>query len=362
MGIGKGTLETMDLNYEFWNNKKVLITGHTGFKGTWLSLILSSLNSRLCGYALKPYTNPNFFDVISRNLVMQSVIGDIRDYEKLKKTIYEFNPEIIIHMAAQPLVRLSYDNPVETYGTNVLGLVNLLDIAKQSRSLRALLNVTSDKCYENYESLKSYNESDPLGGHDPYSNSKACAELVTTSFLKSFYKKLNIGLATARAGNIIGGGDWSQDRLIPDFIRAQQSNRKLIIRYPKAVRPWQHVIDPIIGYLKLCEKLYSDPHQYSEPWNFGPDDSSIVNVETLIKKMQDYSNKKVNVELDQNESKHEATLLKLDVNKAKNKLSWVARWDFENAIKNTLDWYECFYQSYDIYNFSLEQFRKYQSR
>lgn len=262
-------------------------------------------------------------------------------------------------MAAQPLVRLSYDDPVETYATNVLGLVNVLDIAKNCRQLKALLNVTSDKCYQNNEWFWGYRESDRLGGHDPYSNSKACAELVTSSFRLSFFDQLNIGLASARAGNVIGGGDWSQDRLIPDFIRAQQNNTSLSIRSPKAIRPWQHVIEPIFGYLKLCEKLYQDPKKYNEAWNFGPNDSDMVDVETVINEMQYHMSQEVNVELNKDESKHEASLLKLDVSKAKIQLQWESRWDFKETIKKTADWYEHYYQHQDIYEYSHTQIKQY---
>ena len=349
----------MVINKDFWSGKKVLVTGHTGFKGTWLSLILSSLNADVVGYALEPNTEPSFFAAIEDKLKLQSNIGDIKDHQHLKQAIDKVNPEIIIHMAAQPLVRLSYDDPVETYATNVLGLVNVLDIAKNCKQLKALLNVTSDKCYQNNEWFWGYRESDRLGGHDPYSNSKACAELVTSSFRLSFFDQLNIGLATARAGNVIGGGDWSQDRLIPDFVRAQQSNTTLSIRSPKAIRPWQHVIEPIFGYLNLCERLYQDPKKYSEAWNFGPNDSDMVDVETVISELQGHMSRTVNVELNKDPSKHEASLLKLDVSKVKRELDWESRWDFKESIKLTAEWYEAYYQHKDICNFSLQQVKQY---
>jgi CDP-glucose 4,6-dehydratase len=354
-------MENVVVNKDFWNKRKVLLTGHTGFKGTWLSLILTSLNAEVVGYALKPNTEPSFFAAVEDKLKVQSIIGDIKDYQHLKQVVDKVNPEIIIHMAAQPIVRLSYDDPVETYGTNVLGLVHLLDIAKNCKQLKALLNVTSDKCYENNEWLWGYRESDRLGGHDPYSNSKACAELVTSSFRQSFFNKLNIGLATARAGNVIGGGDWSQDRLIPDFIRAQQSNNSLSIRNPKAIRPWQHVIEPVLGYLNLCERLYREPKKFSESWNFGPNDSDMKDVETLIIEMQNNLSHTVNVELNKDETKHEASLLKLDISKAKNKLNWESRWGFQETIKHTANWYEHYYKKGDIFNFSLSQVNQYLS-
>ena len=361
MGVRRCAMENMVINKEFWNGKKVLVTGHTGFKGTWLSLILTSLNSDVVGYALEPNTEPSFFAAIQDKLKLQSVIGDIKDHQHLKQVIDKTNPEIIIHMAAQPLVRLSYDDPVETYATNVLGLVNLLDIAKKCMRLKALLNVTSDKCYQNNEWLWGYRESDRLGGHDPYSNSKACAELVTSSFRQSFFDKLNIGLATARAGNVIGGGDWSQDPLIPDFIRAQQNSTGLSIRNPKAIRPWQHVIEPVFGYLRLCEKLYQEPKKYSDAWNFGPNDFGMVDVETVINEMQSHVSESVNVTFNKDESMHEASLLKLDVSKAKNQLKWESRWDFKETIKHTADWYENYFQQQDIYKYSLSQVKQYLS-
>ena len=344
---------------KFWNDKKVLITGHTGFKGSWLSIILNCLGANVSGYALRPISNPSFFNIIKKDLKINSYIGDVRNYENLKDKIETIQPEIIIHMAAQPLVRLSYEKPVETYGTNVLGLVNLLDICKTSNSLRAVLNITSDKCYENKEWLWGYRESDRLGGHDPYSNSKACAELVTSAFQKSFYNKLKIGLATARAGNVIGGGDWSIDRLIPDFIRAQQSKTSLQIRNPYAVRPWQHVIEPLVGYLMLCEKLYAKPDKYNEAWNFGPNDFGLVNVENVIIEMQKNSSKDVIVEFNRDDSKHEASLLKLDASKVKNHLNWSGRWNFQQTIKYTAEWYEHFYSKKNMYDISVAQFNQY---
>jgi CDP-glucose 4,6-dehydratase len=352
-------MEKMEINRNFWNNKKVFVTGHTGFKGTWLSLILKSLNAEVYGYALKPNTNPSFFNSISDQLNMHSTIGDIRDYEQLKFAINAIEPEIIIHMAAQPLVRLSYDNPIETYSTNVLGLAHVLDIAKDSKNIKVVLNVTSDKCYENNEWEWGYRESDRLGGRDPYSNSKACAELVTSSFRQSFFKKLNIGLATARAGNVIGGGDWSQDRLIPDFIRAQQSNSSLQIRNPNAIRPWQHVIEPLVGYLMLCEKLYIDPEKYSQAWNFGPNDYGVMNVESVIQEMQICTKKFVEIDFNRDGMKHEASLLKLDISKARKRLQWQSFLSFKETIKQTMDWYEHYYAEKNMYQYSQSQLHKY---
>jgi len=331
----------MDLNQQFWKNKRVFVTGHNGFKGTWLTIILESLGAKVFGYALDPNTNPSFYNSIQNNLNIISTTGDIRDYDDLKQAIYSADPEIIIHMAAQPLVRLSYDHPVETYSTNVMGLVNLLDIAKNSKSLKSILNITSDKCYENNEWHWGYRESDRLGGFDPYSNSKACAELVTASFRSSYFNKLNVGVATARAGNVIGGGDWSEDRLVPDVIRAWQSHEKLTIRSPNAVRPWQHVLEPLFGYLKLGIALYQNPKGYSSPWNFGPEIEDTKTVEEIldIGKKLEIVGEVVNEESPLVEAKS----LKLNISKAKVKLRFKPIWNTTKAIETTFKWYKTYY-------------------
>src|SRR5579872_4247565 len=259
----------------FWKNKKVLVTGNTGFKGSWLSLWLQQLQAEVIGYALNPPTDVNLFTEAKVADGMQDVRGDIRDFALLNNTIQKYQPEIIFHMAAQPLVRYSYANPVETYATNVMGTVHLLEAARQCQSVRAIVNVTTDKCYENREWHWGYRENEPMGGFDPYSNSKGCAELVTSAYRNSFFNSLNgqVGLASARAGNVIGGGDWALDRLIPDLITACIKNETLNIRYPEAIRPWQHVLEPLSGYLRLAECLYHDPVTYAEAWNFGPHDA-----------------------------------------------------------------------------------------
>ena len=357
MVIWKCALEVMGLDFNFWKTKKVFLTGHTGFKGTWLSIILENLGAKLHGYSLKSETNPSFFEAIPFRGV--STIGDIRDFDNLQREIVRFEPEIIIHMAAQPLVIPSYDDPVGTYSTNVLGLVNLLDIAKDLNSLRAFLNVTSDKCYENKESLEAYKEDDRLGGFDPYSNSKACAELVTSSFLNSYFRKLGIGLASARAGNVIGGGDWSSYRLIPDFIRAQQNNSVLTIRNPDSVRPWQHVLEPLFGYLILIENLYTEPIKYNESWNFGPHDHDIVNVRDVINELQTQSKIKINVDFKEELTKHESKLLKLNSEKSRKMLGWKNFLNYQESIKYTVDWYENFYSNKNIYDFSSSQLQSY---
>ena len=352
----------MSIDKNFWSKKKVLLTGHTGFKGTWTLIALNSLNAKVCGVSLEPLTDPSFYSLIKNKIDHLSFIQDIRDINQLKKILNEFEPEIIIHMAAQPLVRKSYDDPVETFSTNVLGLVNLLEVARHSDKIKSIINVTSDKCYENIETTKAYTEQDRLGGHDPYSNSKACAELVTSSFFKSFYKDRGVGVATARAGNVIGGGDWSQDRLIPDYIRAYKEEDNLKIRNKHSVRPWQHVIEPIIGYLNLAQKLYQDPLRYSEAWNFGPDDHDVVEVDTIIAELQKHFNSPVLIKYSEDNAKHEAKLLMLDTTKVKKLLHLENKWNYRDAVKHTADWYKAFFENKEMLQVSLEQLNLYMER
>jgi CDP-glucose 4,6-dehydratase len=335
-------METM-VNNEFWKGKKVLITGHTGFKGSWLSLLLNWLRADVYGYALAPNTVPSLYELAEVNQLISSTIADIRDYNFLLNTLKRLEPEIIIHMAAQPLVRESYNNPRETYEINVMGTVNLFDAARQVDSIKAILNVTTDKCYENKEWLWGYRENEPMGGYDPYSNSKSCSELVTTSFRNAFfnsrnYKEHGVALASARAGNVIGGGDWAEDRLIPDFFRAIMNGKKLKIRSPFAIRPWQHVLEPLSGYLTLCERLYNEGSAFAEGWNFGPDDSDAKNVEWITKKICEQWGNGVFYEIDEKPQPHEANYLKLDCSKAKNKLDWYPRWNIETTIRKIVDW------------------------
>ena len=265
------------MNPAFWKGKRILLTGHTGFKGSWLSLWLQSMGAPVVGYALAPPTNPSLFEVAEVGRGMTSVIGDIRDLEHLCAVFAEHKPEIVIHMAAQPLVRYSYIEPVETYSTNVMGTVNLLEAVRGTDSVKAVVNVTSDKCYENREWVWNYRENEAMGGYDPYSNSKGCAELVTAAYRNSYfhsekYKEHGVALASGRAGNVIGGGDWAGDRLIPDIMRAITQNLAVNIRNPHAIRPWQHVLEPLSGYLMLAQKLYEEGAAYAEGWNFGPSD------------------------------------------------------------------------------------------
>ncbi len=324
------------LNKDFWKDKRVFLTGNTGFKGSWLSIWLSSLGSKVLGFSLKPEYQECLFNIANLEKNVETRISDIRDYETLSNEINKFKPDIVFHMAAQPLVRKSYLNPIETYETNVMGTANLLDISKKCESIKAVVNITTDKCYENKEIDYSYKESDPMGGYDPYSSSKGCAELVTSAYQRSFYSDLDIGLASVRAGNVIGGGDWAEDRLIPDILRAFNSNQEVIIRYPNAIRPWQYVLEPLSGYLLLAEKLYIDSKTYSSGWNFGPQESDNKNVEWIVRRMSKLvpgSSWKI----DNQESPHEASLLKLDINKAISELNWKPTWNLSIALQKIVN-------------------------
>jgi len=326
-----------------FKNKKVLITGHTGFKGSWLSLLLHQLGADVYGYALEPPTNPSLYKEAKIDEIVKSTIADIRDFQKLKANIDQIKPEIIIHMAAQPLVRASYKDPIETYSTNVMGTVNLFEAIRQTKGVKVVINVTTDKCYENREWHWGYRENEPMGGYDPYSNSKGCSELVTSSFKNSFfnpkeYDKHGVVLASARAGNVIGGGDWAEDRLIPDFIRAIIKGEKLLIRSPYAIRPWQHVLEPLNGYLTLAAKLYEDGPRFAEAWNFGPDDTDAQNVEWITKKICEYWGENAAFKIDTNPNPHEANYLKLDCSKAKAELEWYPKWNIQKTLNSIVEW------------------------
>ncbi len=324
-----------------------MVTGHTGFKGSWLSLWLKELGAEVVGYALEPNTDPSHFELL--NLDMYSAIGDIRDKEKLEKTFMNFKPEIVFHLAAQPLVRRSYREPHETFETNVMGLINVFEACRKTESVRAIINVTSDKCYENKEWVWGYRENDSMGGYDPYSASKGCAELVTSSYRNSFFnletygKTHNILLASARAGNVIGGGDWSEDRLVPDIVMAASKKEKVIIRNPNATRPWQHVLEPLNGYLLLGQKLLEGKKEFAEGWNFGPNDEGNIKVIDVLESMKKHWDKiEYEVHQDTNQP-HEANLLKLDCSKAHAKLGWKPKWNAEIAFEKTVEWYREFY-------------------
>lgn len=304
-----------------------------------MSLLLSRLGAKVYGYSLEPPTNPNLFTEARVNDLIESSIGDIRDLNKLFKIVQDINPELIIHMAAQPLVRRSYLEPVETYATNVMGTVNLLEVVRHTSSVRAVVNVTTDKCYQNNEWHWGYRENEPMGGYDPYSNSKGCSELVSSAYRNSFFKISGAtAIATARAGNVIGGGDWAEDRLIPDFFRALAQKEKLVIRSPFAIRPWQHVLEPLHGYLTLAAKLLTDGSSYAEAWNFGPDDVDTKNVEWISKTICGLWGEGADYVIDTNPQPYEANYLKLDCSKAKNELSWTPRWDIKMALQSIVEW------------------------
>jgi CDP-glucose 4,6-dehydratase len=332
------------VDFTVYKGKKVFVTGHTGFKGSWLCLLLHRLGAEIYGYALTPPTQPSLYEVAGIGDLVTSRIADIRDYQTLFKVLSEVQPELVIHMAAQPLVRDSYKNPIDTYSINVMGTVNLLEAVRHIKSVRVVINVTTDKCYENREWLWGYRENEPMGGYDPYSNSKGCSELVTSSFRNSFFNPLNYGkthqvaLASARAGNVIGGGDWAEDRLIPDFIRAINRGEKVKIRSPYAIRPWQHVLEPLSGYLHLGAKLLTDGCPYAEGWNFGPNDADAQPVARIIDRICTLWGENASYEIDTHPQPHEAAYLKLDCSQAKTRLGWHPRWNIETALHKIVDW------------------------
>jgi CDP-glucose 4,6-dehydratase len=325
----------------FWKSKRVFITGHTGFKGSWLSLWLQDMGAVLKGFSLEPNTTPNLFTEAEVGLNMESEIGDIIDLKHITESMKSFNPEVLIHMAAQPLVRLSYKEPVLTYATNVMGTVNVLEAARKCKNLKAIVSVTTDKCYENKEWEWGYRENEPMGGHDPYSSSKGCAELVTAAYRKSFFNDTNSPfLASARAGNVIGGGDWSDDRLIPDILKAFEKKEPVFIRNPKATRPWQHVLEPLSGYLMLAQNLYEDGRSYADGWNFGPKDEDCKSVSWILDKMATKWGPGASWELDKTNNPHEARYLKLDCSKAAMQLNWYPKWNLENTLESIINWHQ----------------------
>ena len=350
----------------FWQGKRVFLTGHTGFKGGWLSLWLQQLGAEVTGYALEAPTTPSLFEVANVARGMVSIIGDVRDGEALKRVMAQARPEIVIHMAAQPLVRYSYVNPVETYATNVMGVVNLLEAVRATPGVRSVVNVTSDKCYENREWPWGYRENEAMGGYDPYSNSKGCAELVTAGYRSSFfnaekYAEHGIALGSGRAGNVIGGGDWAMDRLIPDMLRAIGVGQPVMIRNPHSIRPWQHVLEPLSGYLTLAEKLYTEGPVHAEGWNFGPHDTDAKPVEWIIERMTHEWGAGASWSLDGQDHPHEATYLKLDCSKARGQLGWHPRWDIGQTIAKIVEWHKACDQGADMRAMTLAQITTYQN-
>lgn len=349
----------------FYHNKRILITGHTGFKGSWLSLWLSDLSANVIGYALKPPTTPSLFEVCAIEKKVISIIGDIRNLKMLRNVFEEYQPEIVFHMAAQSLVRYSYREPIETYETNIMGTVNLLEVCRHTPSIRVIVNITSDKCYENRELDCGYKENDPMGGYDPYSSSKGCAELITAAYIKSYfnpedYEKHGVSLSSVRAGNVIGGGDWAEDRLIPDCIKALLKNKPIMVRYPDAVRPWQHVLEPLFGYLLLAQRLYQNGPTFSGGWNFGPDDRDAKPVRWLVERMTEMWGNNAGWEIDKNDNPYEAHYLKLDCSKAKSKLGWYPRWNLELALDKTIEWYKAYCNHEDMLNITINQIKNYE--
>lgn len=354
-------MEIMEVNHEFWRGKRVFLTGHTGFKGGWLSVWLQSMGAEVHGYSLDPPTEPNFFTVAKVcEVVKSNTIADTRDASALVNAIQSVQPDIVFHLAAQPLVRYSYAEPKETYEINVMGTVNLFEAVRKSPSVRAVVNVTTDKCYENREWERPYREDEPMGGYDPYSSSKACSELITSAYRRSFLQNLGIAVASARAGNVIGGGDWAPDRLIPDFLRAIDAGQVLIIRSPNAIRPWQHVLEPLSGYLVLAENLFNDGIHFSEAWNFGSANEDARTVEWIVKYLI-ASAPGASWQLDANVQPHEANHLKLDSSKAQSRLGWKARWKLQAALEKTLEWHTYWRKGENMYQHTLEQISTYQT-
>lgn len=354
------------MNSTFWQGKRVLLTGHTGFKGSWLSLWLQSLGAQVVGYALAPPTNPSLFEVANVSQGMISVIGDIRDLAHLRSVFAENLPEIVIHMAAQPLVRYSYLEPVETYSTNVMGTVNLLEAVRSTNSVKAVVNVTSDKCYENREWAWGYRENEAMGGYDPYSNSKGCAELVTAAYRNSYfhpeqYQKHGVAIASGRAGNVIGGGDWAGDRLIPDMMRAIVQGQPVSIRNPHSIRPWQHVLEPLSGYLLLAQRLYEEGPSFAEGWNFGPNDNDAKPVQWILDKLTNTWGEGASWKLDGGDHPHEAHYLKLDCSKAKARLHWQPRWTLATAIDHICTWHKAHLAGADMQAMCQHQIQQYQA-
>jgi CDP-glucose 4,6-dehydratase len=346
-------------NPGFWRNKRVFVTGHTGFKGGWLTLWLSMLGAKVTGYALPPNTQPSFFEAVSLDRhLKQSHLDDINNYATLEAALTAANSEIILHLAAQPLVRRSYAEPLETYQTNVMGTANLLQAACSCPAVQAIVVVTSDKCYENQAWPWGYRETDTLGGYDPYSNSKACQELVVSAFRQSYLQDRGVAIATARAGNVIGGGDWSEDRLIPDAMRAHAAHSCLTIRSPQATRPWQHVLEPLAGYLVLAEQLCAKP-RLASGWNFGPQDSDVRTVEEVLTLTSQCLTGGLQWQVDTSAQPHEARLLKLDCSKSMSLLGWKPQWTLEQALVHTCDWYRYFSAKRSMDEISQSQITRY---
>lgn len=353
-------MEKLGLTQNFWSGKRVFITGHTGFKGSWLSLWLQSLGAVVTGYALAPPTTPSLFEVARVGTGMHSILGDVRDPDSLLAALSSSQAEVVFHLAAQPLVRYSYAHPVETYATNVMGTVNLFEAIRLTESVRAIINVTSDKCYDNREISGGYAENAPLGGYDPYSSSKACAELITAAYRNSYFNPAQfdqhgVALASVRAGNVIGGGDWAQDRLIPDILRALEAGQTVDIRNPSAIRPWQHVLEPLRGYLMLAEALATQGPRFAEAWNFGPAEADCQPVAWIVRSMLAAWSAHTGWVHDHTPAPHEANLLSLDSSKARTRLHWQPRWSLHEALTHITDWHRAYLDGQDMRAVTLAQ-------
>lgn len=353
-------LTNAQVSPEFWNNKRVFVTGHTGFKGSWLCLWLQEMGAIVHGYSLEPDTSPALFNEARVFENMVSEIGDIRDLSRIEKSMADFDPDILLHLAAQPLVRKSYLDPIETYSTNVMGTVHVLEAARKVPSLKSIVVVTTDKCYENKEWEWGYRENEPMGGHDPYSSSKGCAELVTSAYIRSFFNtSTSAAVASARAGNVIGGGDWADDRLIPDILSAFAKAEPVIVRNPLSTRPWQHVLEPISGYLVLAEALYNDGHKYEGGWNFGPHDEDCKSVGDILDTVTALWGENARWELDKNNNPHEAGFLKLDCSKAASKLNWQPKWSLNQTLRKIIEWHKGYTAKEDVKTMCLQEIREY---
>lgn len=353
-------LNKNELKLKFFKDKRVLITGHTGFKGSWLTLLLNEIGSKVIGFS-KPLDKTNkHFNLINIKKDIISIEGDIRDEKKLNLVFAKYKPEIVFHLAAQSIVKISYDDPLNTFSTNVIGSLNILNAVNKCKSVKSLVYITSDKCYENKEWVWGYREGDELGGHDPYSASKASAEILFSSYNRSFFNsKKNFQAASARAGNVIGGGDWAKNRLIPDCIRAIQKNEYLKIRNPNSTRPWQHVLEPISGYLKLSYNLYMNKSDFRGSWNFGPPSQNVMNVKEVTEKIHKVLERGKLKIIKNKTNFHEANLLQLNCDKANQFLSWEPKWDLDKTLKNTALWYKRYFEKDDPQEITLDQIKEY---